>query len=148
MRAIELRPLEIQGSRFYLETKAIQVSKDAVRVDGGKWWSRRSVAKVREREEVNDDNETKMVDDTMKHKSINCSVPLRYEHATGAGGRNVIVDDLWQEVLENESGDVDNIPNKCSQGNHETDCQRPRKESRRLKYLDDYVVCFMMATYI
>lgn len=41
------RPFKKEGSKFYPVNEIIKVSKRAVKVTGGKWWSKRNVAKVK-----------------------------------------------------------------------------------------------------
>ncbi|KAJ1192338.1 hypothetical protein NDU88_001649 [Pleurodeles waltl] len=40
------RPHKLKGSKYFQETKVVQVSKHSVKVEDGKWWSKRKVAIV------------------------------------------------------------------------------------------------------
>ncbi|KAJ1097016.1 hypothetical protein NDU88_002145 [Pleurodeles waltl] len=40
------RPYKVKGSKYFQETTVVQVSRHSVKVEDGKWWSKRKVTKV------------------------------------------------------------------------------------------------------
>ncbi|KAJ1205496.1 hypothetical protein NDU88_000930 [Pleurodeles waltl] len=143
------RPYKVKGSKYFQETKVVQVSKHSVKVEDGKWWSKRKVARVdkgvdtlsfQSQDKGSEDHEsglrrvndlqdgmmfywTGVMDDVNVIEQENVLNHTRRETSSVFGKQNAVRDKI-QEPVQDKS------PNRFL----------PKRVTGKPKYLDDFVL--------
>ncbi|KAJ1218961.1 hypothetical protein NDU88_006532 [Pleurodeles waltl] len=142
------RPYKVKGSKYFQKTKVVQVSKHSVKVEDGKWWSKRKVARVdkgldmlsfQSQDKGSEDHEsdlgrvnnlqdgmmfyeTGVVDDVNVIEQEDVLNHTQHETSSVAGNQDAVRDKI-QDTVQDES------PNRFL----------PKRVISKPKYFDDFV---------